>query len=175
MGLLDMREQATALCLHATKRFLEQAEYVSMLGFDRFINMNDFNLNETFGMGLREKEFFEKSAAYLSTVNQPFYSFLVTLSSHHPFGLPQKYKKIQLQPAHKDTLFGRYIQVINYTDEAIGLSLEKLKEYGLYDNSIIALYGDHRSIPNGVPENDKLMSELLGHEYTFDESLMYRL
>jgi len=174
MGLpMIMRETGYGTyAFHAYKPdFWNRQNMYPMLGFDRFINMNDFNLNETFGMGLSDKEFFEQSAAYISTANQPFYSFLVTLSSHHPFGLPQKYKKIQLQPAHKDTLFGRYIQVINYTDEAIGLFLEKLKEYGLYDNSIIALYGDHRSIPNGVPENDKLMSELLDHEYTFDESL----
>jgi len=174
MGLpMIMRETGyDTYAFHAYKPdFWNRQNMYPMLGFDRFVNMNDFNLNETFGMGLSDKEFFEQSAAYLSTANQPFYSFLVTLSSHHPFGLPEKYKKIQLQPEYQDTLFGRYIQVINYTDDAIGLFLEKLKGYGLYDNSIIALYGDHRSIPNGVPENDKLMSELLGHEYTFDESL----
>ncbi|MEA4845967.1 MAG: LTA synthase family protein [Clostridiaceae bacterium] len=157
---------------HAYKpEFWNRQNMYPMLGYDRFINMNDFNLSETFGMGLSDRHFFEQSAEYLSTVKQPFYSFLVTLSSHHPFTLPENYKKIKLNPVHKDTLLGRYIQVINYTDEAIGLFIEKLKEYGLYENSIIAIYGDHRGISNGVPENDKLMAELLGHEYSFDESL----
>lgn len=174
MGMpMIMREIGyNTYAFHAYKPdFWNRQNIYPMLGFDRFINMNDFNLNETFGMGLSDREFFEQSAEYLSTANQPFYSFLVTLSSHHPFGLPQKYKKIQLQPIHKDTLFGRYIQVINYTDEAIGLFIEKLKEYGLYENSVIAIYGDHRGISSGVQENDKLMTELLGKEYTFDESL----
>ena len=174
MGLpMIMRETGYGTyAFHAYKpEFWNRQNMYPMLGFDRFVNMNDFNLSETFGMGLSDKQFFEQSAEYLSTADQPFYSFLVTLSSHHPFGLPQKYKKIQLQPIHKDTLFGRYIQVINYTDEAIGLFIEKLKEYGLYENSIIAMYGDHRGIPGGVSENDKMMSGLLGHEYSFDESL----
>lgn len=174
MGLpMIMRETGySTYAFHAYKPdFWNRQNVYPMLGFDRFINMNDFNLSETFGMGLSDTQFFEQSAVYLRTANHPSYSFLVTLSSHHPFGLPQKYKKIQLQPMHKDTLFGRYIQVINYTDEAIGLFIEELKEYGLYENSLIAIYGDHRGIPSGVPENDRLMSELLGKEYAYDESL----
>lgn len=174
MGLpMIMRENGySTYAFHAYKpEFWNRQNIYPMLGYDRFINMNDFSLDETFGWGLSDKCFFEQSAEYLNIANKPFYSFLITLSSHHPYALPQKYKKLQLQPEHNDTLLGRYIQIINYTDEALGLFIEKLREYGLYEDSIIAIYGDHRGIASGVTENDKLMSELLGHEYTFAESL----
>jgi phosphoglycerol transferase MdoB-like AlkP superfamily enzyme len=78
---------------------------------------------------------------------------------------------VKLLPEHENTVLGKYIQAIRYTDEALGLFIEEIKKYGLYETSVIAVYGDHRGIPNGVPENDKLMSKLIGHEYTFDESL----
>jgi phosphoglycerol transferase MdoB-like AlkP superfamily enzyme len=174
MGLpMIMRENGySTYAFHAYKpEFWNRQNIYPMLGYDRFINMNDYELNETFGWGLSDKCFFEQSAEYIYNAKQPFYSFLITLSSHHPYALPQKYKKVQLQPEHKDTLLGRYIQIINYTDEALGLFIDKLKEYGLYENSIITIYGDHRGIPSGVAENDSLMSELLGREYTFAESL----
>lgn len=168
-----MRDKGyNTMAFHAYKpEFWNRSNVYPMLGYDRFINMQDFSPEEIFGWGLSDKYFFKQSAKYLSTAKQPFYSFLITLSSHHPYALPKKYKTIELQPEHKDTTLGRYIQAIHYADEALGLFIEELKRYGLYDNSIIAVYGDHRGISNGVPENDKLMSKLLDHEYTFDESL----
>ncbi len=174
MGLpMIMREKDyNTMAFHAYKpEFWNRQNIYPMLGYDRFINMHDFNPDETFGWGLSDKYFFRQSVQYLSTARQPFYSFLITLSSHHPYALPKKYKTVKLLPEHENTTLGRYIQAIHYTDEAIGLFIEELKKYGLYDNLIIAIYGDHRGIPNGVAENDRLMSELLGHEYTFDESL----
>lgn len=162
----------TTMAFHAYKpEFWNRQNIYPMLGYDRFVNMYDFNPEEEFGWGLSDKYFFKQSAGFLKTASQPFYSFLITLSSHHPYALPTKYMKIQLKPEHQNTLLGRYLQTINYTDEALGVFIEELKGYGLYENSIIAIYGDHRGIPSGVPENDKLMSGLLSHEYTFDESL----
>ncbi len=174
MGLpIILREKGYAtMAFHAYKpEFWNRQNIYPMLGYDRFINLHDFNPEEIFGWGLSDKYFFKQSAKYLSTATQPFYSFLITLSSHHPYALPKKYKTVKLQTEHENTALGRYIQAIHYADEALGLFIDELKRYDLFSNSIIAIYGDHRGIPNGVTENDKLMSVLLGHEYTFDESL----
>ena len=174
MGLpMIMREKGySTMAFHAYKpEFWNRQNVYPMLGYDRFINMHDFNPEEIFGWGLSDKYFFKQSAKFLSTAKHPFYSFLITLSSHHPYALPKKYKTVKLQPTHENTTLGRYIQAIHYTDEALGFFIEELKRYGLYEDSIIAIYGDHRGIPCGVSENNKLMSKLLGHEYTFDESL----
>lgn len=174
MGLpMILRDKGfNTMAFHAYKpEFWNRQTIYPALGYDRFVNMNDFNRDEIFGWGLSDKHFFWQSAAILSKARQPFYSFLVTLSSHHPYALPKKYKRIQLKPEHQGKMLGNYLQAINYTDEAIGIFIEQLKQRGLYENSIIAIYGDHRAIPNGVAENDKLMSELLGHVYTYDESL----
>ncbi len=174
LGLpMIMRERGyRTLAFHAYKpEFWNRQNIYPILGYDRFVNMHNFNPDEIFGWGLSDKYFFEQSASFLKTEKQPFYAFMITLSSHHPFALPKKHKTVLLQPEHEDTVLGRYIQAVRYMDDAFGLFVDRLKEYGLYDNSIIAVYGDHRGIANGIPENDKLMSELLDHEYTFDESL----
>lgn len=174
MGLpMIMKEKGyNTMAFHAYKpEFWNRQNIYPMLGYDRFVNMHDFSPDEIFGWGLSDKYFFKQSAKILSTAGEPYYSFLITLSSHHPYALPKKYKTVKLRPEHENTTLGRYIQAIHYADEALGLFIEELKKYGLYGNLIIAIYGDHRGIPNGEAENDKLMSELLDHEYTFDESL----
>ncbi|HYF75439.1 MAG TPA: LTA synthase family protein, partial [Candidatus Nitrosocosmicus sp.] len=174
MGLpMIMREKGyNTMAFHAYKpEFWNRQNIYPMLGYDRFVNMHDFSPDEIFGWGLSDKHFFRQSARILSTAKQPYYSFLITLSSHHPYALPKKYKTVKLLPEHENTKLGNYIQAIRYADEALGLFFDELRKYGMYKDSLIAIYGDHRGIPNGVPENDKLMSKLLGHEYTFDEAL----
>ena len=160
------------MAFHAYKpEFWNRQNIYPMMGYNRFINMHDFSPEEIFGWGLSDKHFFKQSAKFLSSARKPFYSFLITLSSHHPYALPKKYKTIQLQPEHESTTLGNYIQAIHYTDDALGLFIEELKRYGLYEDSMIAIYGDHGGISCGVAENDRLMSGLLCHEYSFDESL----
>ncbi|MGE5629689.1 MAG: LTA synthase family protein [Caulobacteraceae bacterium] len=151
--------------------FWNRVNMYPMMGFDYFVSMNDFRPDEKIGWGISDKAFFKKSAEILSTTKQPFYAFNVTLTSHHPYVLPDKYKKIELYDEHYTTLLGRYLQVINYTDEAIGLYIQELKKYGLYENSIIAIYGDHGALSCSDPLNKRLMTGLLGYEYNFDESL----
>ncbi len=42
---------------------------------------------------------------------------------------------------------GNYIKSIHYTDEQLGMFLDKLNKSGLLNNSVIVLYGDHYAIP----------------------------
>ncbi len=46
--------------------------------------------------------------------------------------------------------------------------MEQLKEEGLYDNSIIAIYGDHLGLPKTDDEIFKSVSRFLGKDYDFD-------
>lgn len=55
----------------------------------------------------------------------------------------------------------RYFQTVRYMDEAVKLFFEHLKEKGLYENSIIVMYGDHY----GISENhNKAMAMYLEKE-----------
>lgn len=131
------------------------------VGFQDYYNLsNGFVLDERVGMGLSDKSFFDQALKFLEKAPQPFYAFLVTLSSHAPFneaGIP---RTLQLGPL-EGTEAGDYLNAEHYTDAAIGSFVDSLGRTGLLDNSILVVYGDHFGITAetpGYPELLKLLS-----------------
>lgn len=151
--------------LHANnKSFWNRDIMYKSLGYSRFYEINDYEVNEdnSVGWGLKDIEFFQQSMSHLKEMPQPFYSKFITLTNHFPFELGDEDKYIEPLTTGSKTL-NNYIPTIRYQDEALKIFIESLKEEGLYENSIIILYGDH----NGISENhNKAMGELLGEEVT---------
>jgi phosphoglycerol transferase MdoB-like AlkP superfamily enzyme len=134
-------------------------------GYDTFTCEKDFNITESFNLGLSDKQFFEQSTKRLITYEQPFYAFMVTLSSHYPYVIPENLRELNILPEDSGTLVSDYLQAIHYLDSSIGLFINDLKAAGLYDNSIISIYGDHYAIPSSDAPSYKVMSRILGHAY----------
>ena len=117
-------------------------------------------------MGISDKEMFRQSMTQLTAYEEPFYAFYITVSSHHPYAIPLKDREIALDPADEETLFGLYMQAVNYVDRAIESFVDELKEAGLYDNSILVIYGDHYALTNTDARIAEQMRSLLGRDYT---------
>lgn len=140
-------------------------------GFDEFYSEKDYEFEEKLVMGIGDREFFNQSVDYIKEFDQPFYTMLITLTSHGPYNLPENEKNLRLEPKDEGTLFGDYLQAVNYTDRAIGEFIEDLKEEGLYDNSIIAIYGDHFGITTNDSRINERLSDFVGKTYDYDEML----
>jgi len=131
------------------------------LGFDAIMDEDDYYHDEDIGMGLGDGSFFVQSVDKLKNMKRPFYAFMVTLSSHYPCIIPDRYRNnIDVSP-YRDTILGSYIESIHYTDMAIGKFLEELKKQNLMDDSIIAIYGDH-SAP--LKREDELFLKFMGFD-----------
>lgn len=135
-------------------------------GFDTYTALEDLEERDLFPMGISDRELFSQSMEYLTAWEQPYYAFYITVSSHHPYALPLKDRGITLKPEDEATLFGLYIQSVNYVDTVIGEWLEMLKTEGLYENSIFVLYGDHYALHNTDPLISSQVSSMLGRSYT---------
>ena len=166
----------TAWAFHGyEKNFWNRSNAYPNQGFQRFVSEEDFDLVETIGFGITDEEFFKQSMDYLEELDNiddnPFYSFIITLTSHNPFKMPEEYQYLDIEDKHKNTLLGNYLQAVHYADKALGQFFGYLKESGLYDNSVIALYGDHFGINSINKENVELMTEYLGFDYDLDEMM----
>ncbi|MTI46222.1 LTA synthase family protein [Sporosalibacterium faouarense] len=151
--------------------FWGRSDMYPRIGIDNFVSLEDFQYDEDdlIGLGINDVDFFDQAVDHLKDAKKPFYSVLITLTSHHPYDMPEELIDIKLKKEHEDTLFGNYIQSINYSDKAFGQFIEKLKDEGLYEDSMIVLYGDHSGLYPARAKNKDIMSDYLGTEYTFDE------
>jgi Phosphoglycerol transferase and related proteins, alkaline phosphatase superfamily len=127
------------------------------LGFNNFYSEKNYNIDENVGLGLSDKSFLNQSIDKIKDLNKPYYAFLITLSSHFPYDDTTKYGDFNVG-TYEGTLFGDYLKAIHYTDEQLGMFLDKLDKDGILKDSVVVLYGDHYAIPRNHEEE---LSEFL--------------
>jgi lipoteichoic acid synthase len=114
------------------------------LGFEQFISAGQYVIpaEEVYGLGLSDEQFFKQSLVKLKQLPKPFFSFLITLSGHHPYVLPEAQKELKL-PSDFSQMFSNYIQAQHYADKSLGHFIDGLQQEGLLNNSLLVIYGDH--------------------------------
>ena len=162
LGTMLADEGYSTLALHGDRPgFWNRNHIYPSLGFQRYVSNMDFKKEESIGLGLSDRSFFRQSLDILKTQSQPFYAFLITLTSHYPFNFPALKEQVSSLPLGdlEETLLGDYLRSIHYTDRHLGEFLKGLSESGLLEKSVIVVYGDHPAIPIGDRER---LSKLLG-------------
>lgn len=115
-------------------------------GFNNFYGEKSYNIDENVGLGLSDKSFLNQSIDKIEKMNKPYYSFLITLSSHFPYDDVDNYGNFNVG-SFEGSLLGNYLKSIHYTDEQLGMFFDKLEEKGILKDSVVVLYGDHYAIP----------------------------
>lgn len=132
------------LAIHSDKgAFWNWMEATEAIGFDKCLDVESFTVDEEIGLGLSDGSYLRQVGDVLVKQKQPFYSFVVTMTSHGPFDLPEKYRELKLDKELDKTKLGGYFQSMHYTDKHIGLLIEKLRQDGALENSVITIAGDH--------------------------------
>jgi phosphoglycerol transferase MdoB-like AlkP superfamily enzyme len=151
--------------LHANnKSFWNRDIMYQSFGYDRFYSLPDYQVSKenSVGWGLKDIDFFEQSVQHLKEMPKPFYAKFITLTNHFPFDLEEEDQFIQPYNSADKTV-NNYFPTVRYQDEALKNFIQRLKEEGLYEDSIIILYGDHY----GISENhNEAMGQFLGKEVT---------
>lgn len=121
-------------------------------GYNYFFDASYFteqNEENSFQYGLNDKIMFADSIQYLERMQQPFYAKFITVSNHYPYTTSLIGDEIGFPLADTDdeTING-YFATANYLDSSTKSFFDYLKASGLYENSVIVLYGDHYGISN---------------------------
>lgn len=164
-AILDQKEGYTSDVMHGDyKTFWNRDQIYKHFGIDKFYDATYYDMSDenVVNLGLKDKPFFKASAEYQSKMKQPFYSHLITLTNHYPFTLNSEDASID-KPNTGDSTVDGYIQTAHYLDQALEQYINDLKTKGLYDDSVIMIYGDHY----GISENhNNAMEKLLGEQIT---------
>ena len=156
LGRLLNEDGYTTMAIHADEAtYWNRDKIYPNLGFERYYSIEDFTIDEEIGMGLRDISMFTQSMEFLKSSEKPFYSFIITLTNHTPFNLPAEYRELKLDDELDRSKVGGYLQSVHYTDKAIGIFMDELKQSGLLEESIIVIYGDH----DGLRDQDRPLIE----------------
>ena len=129
------------------------------LGFDKFYSKDSYVIDETIGLGLSDKSFYNQSVDIIKSIKEeqgtPYYGLLITLTNHTPFSdldLIDEYPttvdvQINNQTITREylnnTTIGNYLRTVHYADEALGEFMETLDKEGLLEDTVLVIYGDH--------------------------------
>ncbi|MBW7455911.1 LTA synthase family protein, partial [Paenibacillus sepulcri] len=157
--------------------FWNRSGLYKALGFDKYYDQEFFGTDDTVFFGPADEVLYRKTAEELDRMDRegepPFYSQVISMTAHHPFTIPERKYKMKLPERYEGTFVGDYIRAQNYADFAIGLFIDDLKKRGIWDNSMLVVYGDHLGLPiYSLHRDDKdLMKEIYGHEYGYADMM----
>lgn len=122
--------------------------FARAIGFDEFYGRNEFEEDPRFGgekefdgtWGIWDEPFLQYYCSKMNEMEQPFMTAVFTLSSHHPFAIPDQYKDV-----FKDEGIHRLHKCIRYADHSIRKFFETASRQPWYKNTVFVITADHAS------------------------------
>ena len=156
-----------------TGTFYNRQEAHARTGFEQVYMGESYEQDEIIGMGLSDESFFRQSLPRIEAAGRAgkFMGFMITLTCHGPFDMPEKDQVFAVEPELQNTTFARYLNAVFYTDRVLAELMAALEEKGILQNTVVAIYGDHHAFANVDPESSKYLAKFLGKPFDFDEMM----
>lgn len=124
----------------ATNGSMKFDVFAAHLGFENYYGRTEFNDESKAdgAWGILDEYFMPWTAEMITTeLKEPFLAGLFTLSSHHPYFVPEEYREtLPKGPAP-------IAQSIAYSDMSLKLFFEEAKQQPWYKNTIFVITADH--------------------------------
>lgn len=113
------------------------------IGIDRYVGQNEYPDQSDYdgNWGIFDEPFLKFVATDISQLKEPFFSSIYTISSHHPYTIPEQHK-------------GRFkkgeiplLETIGYSDYAMKCFFEEAQKQPWFDNTIFIITADHPAQP----------------------------
>lgn len=147
-SMLGEKGYQTAFFHGAQRGSMGFQAFARSTGFQDYYGREDFNKDKRFGAdndfdgtwAIWDEPFLQYYCAKMSEMKEPFMTAVFTASSHHPYQIPDRYKKTFPEEGleiHK---------CIRYTDMALGKFFESASKQPWYKNTIFVLTSDHTNM-----------------------------
>lgn len=117
-------------------KFMGRAGFDIYRGLEDYGDISDFDGN----WGIWDEPFMQYTAQELNEIAPPFCGVFFSLSSHHPFTIPEK---------HKDRFIPTECEMeapVRYADYALGEFFKTVSNYDWYRNTIFIITADHTGV-----------------------------
>lgn len=110
------------------------------MGFAQFYDISKMKLSDA-GWGAPDSEVFNFAAEHLKNVEQPFLSYIITMTNHGPFINARNYYNNTRYDDIADETARNYYNSISYVDQCVKEFVGHIQAN--YKNTYIFLFGDH--------------------------------
>ena len=141
-SLLKTKGYKTSFYHGGTNGTMGFDNFTHLAGFDYYYGRREYKNEKDFdgSWGIYDEPFLQNFAQQLSKMNQPFFSTVFTLSSHHPYSIPiqvkSKFPKGTL-PIHQSIL---------YADYSLRKFFETASTMAWFDSTLFVITADHTAL-----------------------------
>ncbi|WP_270089795.1 LTA synthase family protein [Sphingobacterium sp. SYP-B4668] len=151
--LLGQRGYETAFFHGAPNGSMGFSAYTKLAGIKHYYGKNEYNNDADFDgvWGIWDEPFMQFMANKINTMKQPFFSSFFSLSSHHPFKVPEQYQGVFPKgnlPLHEP---------MGYADHALKEFFKTASKMPWYTNTLFVICADHATV-SYLPEYKTLPS-----------------
>lgn len=140
--LLGEKGYETAFFHGAPNGSMGFSAYTNLAGIKHYFGKTEYANDADFDgiWGIWDEPFMQYMAKTMNTFRQPFFSAFFSVSSHHPFKVPEKYKgRFPKGPLPVQEPMG-------YTDFAIRRFFDTAKKMPWYKNTLFVICADHATV-----------------------------
>lgn len=123
-----------------TGSFFNRDAAFPKMGFQEFFDINKMGMKDV-GWGAPDGEVFDYMVNNLKTIQKPFFSYVITMTSHGPFTNARfYYNNEQFDDLQNETV-KNYFNSISYVDKSLEKLVSDIKAN--FKNTYIFIWGDH--------------------------------
>lgn len=114
-------------------------DFAGLAGIESYHGKNEFGNDDYFdgNWGIYDEQFFQYFAGKLNSKPQPFFSCFFSLSSHHPYTIPEEHRGRFPEGDHP------VHETIAYADYSLRKFFETIKEEEWFKNTLFIITADH--------------------------------
>jgi len=153
-SLLSVQGYQTAFFHGAPNGSMGFDAFTKIAGYQKYVGRNEYGNDADFDgiWGIWDEPFMQFFAQGMNKMKEPFATTLFSVSSHHPYEVPEKYKgkfpegRIPLD------------KCIRYTDMSLQKFFDTARKMPWFKNTLFVITADH-SISSGIMEYYTLVNE----------------
>ena len=138
-SILDAEGYQTSFFHGAPNGSMGFDAFAKIAGFQNYLGKNEYNDDEGFDgvWGIWDEPFFQFFANKTDQMKEPFFNTIFSVSSHHPFNVPEQYQ----DKFHEENI--PLQKCIRYTDFALKQFFAKASKMPWFKNTLFVITADH--------------------------------